>query len=94
MSTLDIDAMAAADDRPFRRRAFAGHAFAFVVVNALVVAFWAAAGDDGFWPMWVLAAWGAVLAVDAWRTFRPSDVKALPAAPARPAQASEAIAAS
>lgn len=91
MSVPDIDAMAAAADRPFRRREFAGHAFTYVVVNALIVALWAAPDGGTFWPMWVLIGWGAVLAVDAWRTFASSDVKARPAAHARPASRVEAI---
>jgi hypothetical protein len=75
VSTSDIDAMAAEADRPFRHREFAGHAFAFVVVNAFLFALWGPGTDAGLWPVWVAAGWAVLLALDAWRAFAPSDAE-------------------
>jgi hypothetical protein len=41
----------------------AHHLRAFVVVNLLLVAIWAATGAGAFWPGWVLLWWGVALAV-------------------------------
>jgi len=41
----------------------------FVVVNAFLIAAWAATGAGYFWPAWVLAAWGVGLVLHAWETF-------------------------
>lgn len=41
----------------------AQHLRAFVLVNLLLVAIWAATGAGSFWPGWVLLWWGVALAV-------------------------------
>ena len=51
------------------RREFGSHVVVFVVVNAFLVAAWAATGAGYFWPAWVLAAWGVGLVLHAWETF-------------------------
>ena len=51
------------------RRDFASHAVAFVVINAFLVGVWAFTGAGYFWPVWVLAGWGAGLVLHAWDTF-------------------------
>lgn len=39
---------------------------AYVVVNAVLIAVWAATGFGYFWPAWVLAGWGVLLLLEAW----------------------------
>ena len=51
------------------RREFGSHAVAYIVINAFVVGVWAVTGAGYFWPAWVLAGWGAGLALHAWETF-------------------------
>jgi len=40
------------------RRELVGHVRAFVVVNVLLIALWAATGAGYFWPIWPLVGWG------------------------------------
>ena len=47
------------------RRDLAGHAVAFVVVNAGLILVWAVLGGY-FWPIWVIAPWAAGLLLHAW----------------------------
>lgn len=51
------------------RRDFGGHLVAYVVINAFLVAIWALTGAGYFWPVWVLAGWGAGLVLHAWTAF-------------------------
>ena len=51
------------------RREFASHAVAYVVINSFLIAIWAMTGAGYFWPVWVLAGWGAGLVLHAWETF-------------------------
>ena len=44
--------------RDRRRREFAAHLRAFVLVNMLLIGIWAATGADYFWPIWPLLGWG------------------------------------
>ena len=52
-----------------RKRKFRGDLVAYLVINAGLIAAWAATGFGYFWPGWVLAAWGVFLLLDAWNTF-------------------------
>jgi hypothetical protein len=52
------------------RRDFTSHLVAYVVVNALLIGVWALTDYGGyFWPVWVLAGWGAGLLLHAYETF-------------------------
>jgi 2TM domain len=51
------------------RRDFGAHAVAYVVINTFLLGAWALTGAGYFWPAWVLAAWGAGLALHGWETF-------------------------
>lgn len=59
-------------DRLKNRSEFGAHLAAYLLVNAMLVGVWVAAGADGlFWPMFPLFAWGIGLFFHAWETFRP-----------------------
>lgn len=50
------------------RRDFGWHAITFLVVNGLLVFVWSINGG-GFWPAWVMVAWGIGLVFHAWYAF-------------------------
>jgi fatty acid desaturase len=52
-----------------KRRKFRADLVAYVVINAGLIAVWAATGFGYFWPGWVLGGWGVLLLLDAWNTF-------------------------
>jgi hypothetical protein len=56
-------------DRVRRRREFATHVVAYVVVNAALVAIWALTGGGYFWPAWVIGLWGIGLLMNMWDVF-------------------------
>ena len=58
-----------ARQRVTERRDFGSHVVAFLVVNAALVAIWAATGAGYFWPAWVLGLWGIGLVLHAWDAF-------------------------
>ncbi len=67
---IDVDAeREAARRRVQGRRDFSSHLAAYVVINAFLVAIWAATGGGYFWPAWVLGTWGAGLVMHAWDAF-------------------------
>jgi hypothetical protein len=51
------------------RRHFTRDVMAYLVINAALIALWAANGAGYFWPAWVLAIGGVVLLFRAWDTF-------------------------
>jgi hypothetical protein len=51
------------------RRDFSSHLAAYVVINAFLIAIWAATGRGYFWPAWILGMWGAGLILHAWEVF-------------------------
>ena len=57
-----------------RKLKFRGDLVAYVVINALLVGIWAVSGFGYFWPAWVLAIWGGLLLLDAWKAFYHRDV--------------------
>jgi len=67
------------DDRDDRREAalkrvkakrdFRTHVATYVIVNAMLVGVWALSGAGYFWPIWVIAAWGVGLALNAWAVY-------------------------
>lgn len=64
-----VDEREAARRRVQAKRDFGSHLVAYVVVNALLVGVWAITGTGYFWPAWVLACWGAGLALHAWDVY-------------------------
>ncbi len=58
-------------DRGSRRQELRTHATAFVLVNLILVAIWAASGAGYFWPVWPLLGWGIGL-VKHWMRTAPS----------------------
>lgn len=59
-------------DRLKKRSEFGAHLVTYLLVNALLVTVWVAAGADGlFWPLFPMFAWGIGLVFHAWDTFRP-----------------------
>jgi hypothetical protein len=49
-----------------RKRKFRGDVVAYVVINMFLVGVWAMTGLGYFWPGWILAGWGVLLALDGW----------------------------
>ena len=73
-------ARALARRRIEKRRGLQGGLVAYVVVNAALVAVWAATGGGYFWPGWVLGLWGVGMVLGIWdylrRPVSESDVDA------------------
>ena len=58
-----------------KRRDFYGHLLAYVLVNGLLVVIWAVTDVHGFfWPVFVMAAWGVGLLLNAWDVFARKDI--------------------
>lgn len=68
-----------ARQRLVAKRDFARHVITFVVVNALVVATWAATDSGYFWPAWMIGLWGIGLFFHGWDVFRPITDRAVDA---------------
>jgi hypothetical protein len=52
-----------------KKRDFAGHLAAYVVINAFLVGVWYFTGREYFWPVWVMIGWGIGLVLNAWEVF-------------------------
>ena len=55
--------------RAEKKHKFRGDVAAYVLINAFLIGVWAVNGFGYFWPGWVLACWGVLLALDAWNIF-------------------------
>lgn len=51
------------------RRDFRNHVAAYLIVNTMLVLIWAFSGAGYFWPIWIIAAWGIGLALNAWAAY-------------------------
>jgi len=51
------------------RRKIVSDAVGYVVINAFLVVVWFVTGAGYFWPGWVMAGWGLILALHAWDVF-------------------------
>ncbi len=60
---------AAARKRLAARRKIVSDVVAYVVINAFLVFVWLLTGAGYFWPGWVMAGWGILLALHAWDVF-------------------------
>jgi 2TM domain len=53
-----------------KRRDFRGHLLVYVLVNAFVVVIWAVTDGHGFfWPIFLIAAWGIGVVMNAWDVY-------------------------
>ncbi len=52
-----------------RKRKLAADLVAYAVINAFLIVIWAIGGFGYFWPAWVMAGWGVLLALDAWNVY-------------------------
>ena len=51
------------------RRKVVSDVVSYVVINAFLVFVWFVTGAGYFWPGWVMAGWGILLALHAWDVF-------------------------
>ncbi|MGW5189801.1 2TM domain-containing protein [Kribbella sp. NPDC004138] len=58
-----------ARSRLLKKRKVRGDIVGYVIVNAFLVGIWAITGRGYFWPGWVLAGWGVLLALNVWQVF-------------------------
>ena len=57
-----------------KRRDFFAHLLVYLMVNAFLVAIWAATGsNDFFWPIFPIVGWGIGLVMNAWDAFRDDE---------------------
>jgi hypothetical protein len=69
MASSDEELRKLASERVHKRRDFAAHAVAYVVVNAMLIGIWAFTGAGYFWPAWVLFGWGVGLVLNFWDVY-------------------------
>lgn len=55
--------------RLIKRREFIAHLFAYVLINAFVIAIWLITGAGFFWPIFLILGWGIGLFFHGWDTF-------------------------
>lgn len=65
----DQDLRARAVERLERKHEFYSHLYAFVLVNAVLVAIWAVTGAGYFWPVFPMLGWGVGLLFHAQAVF-------------------------
>jgi hypothetical protein len=54
-----------------KRRDFHAHLLVYALVNSSIVAIWALTSDGGFfWPIFLIAAWGIGVIMNAWDVYR------------------------
>jgi hypothetical protein len=58
-----------------KKRDFAAHVMAYLLVNTMLVVIWAMTGHGFFWPVFPILGWGIGLIFHAWDTYggRPSE---------------------
>jgi len=64
-----VDERETARRRVQAKRDFGSHVVAYIVINSLLVGVWAITGTDYFWPVWIMAGWGAGLILHAWDVY-------------------------
>lgn len=60
-----------------KKREFASHVAAYVLVNAFLVVIWAVSGAGFFWPVFPLIGWGIGLLFHGWDVYQgePSEAR-------------------
>ncbi|HZN16118.1 MAG TPA: 2TM domain-containing protein [Acidimicrobiales bacterium] len=70
---MDLEPRTDGDIEPLRPRgmevAAQLHAVTYLVVNAMLVAIWAAVGGGYFWPIWPIITWAPALVIHGWITY-------------------------
>jgi len=69
MTDISDDERKKVRDHLQAQRDFGAHLVTYLVVNAFLVVVWAITGAGYFWPIWVIAGWGAGLLLHAWTAF-------------------------
>ena len=70
MSTNDDELREQALARLQKKRELRAHVFAYVLVNAFLVAIWALSGADFFWPIFPILGWGIGLFFHGWDVYQ------------------------
>jgi len=52
---------------------FHAHLLVYVLVNSFTVFIWLFTGQGFFWPVFLMAAWGIGLVMNAWEVYRRQD---------------------
>ena len=55
--------------RRVAERIFQIHALVYVLVNAMLIAIWAAVGGGYFWPIWPIITWGPAVVFQGYLTY-------------------------
>ena len=66
----EVAARALARKQVEKRRGLQGGFAAYIVVNGFLVAVWAMTGGGYFWPIWLIAGWGAGMVLGLWDYLR------------------------
>jgi fatty acid desaturase len=66
---VDGDQRERARKRLEAKRKLSTDVVVYVIVNAFLVLVWAISGRGYFWPGWVMAGWGVLLLLDAFKVY-------------------------
>jgi len=64
------DVRALALERLKKKSDFKAHLLIYVLVNAMLIAIWAATGAGFFWPVFVILGWGIGVVFNGWDAYR------------------------
>ena len=69
--TSPDDARQQAIHRLGQKRAYRRQVQQYLLVNAILIAVWAATGRGYFWPIWPIFGWGVGLVIQGWKLSHP-----------------------
>ncbi len=69
--TSPDDARQQAIHRLGQKRAYRRQVQQYLLVNAILIAVWAATGRGYFWPIWPIFGWGVSLVIQGWKLSHP-----------------------